>query len=728
MATSITPSDSSDNSNKKLFEEMIGLLEKNVKASEKSSKNLDKVEKILRDNKKESDRRKKEITTANKIAESSGIQTFNNETKKLPPPTSRLPIPREKAESANWEVIDDKEPVGARGKSALPGPGGGGGGIPALPGPPGASGSNRGRMMGGLGGAVAARAPIAIGAMAADTALGMMGVGDNKVTGYMEAQDEENWKKMSFLQKARSGFARGVEKVGGIIGMDNVSKEARYQRIQNESGYFKRKEEEGAQEGVDAEVSKPQMGKGLAQVLDEQDAERKKKQKEASEVGPSRVTKENYQAAQNQAADYKSAGETMATAGYSKAPSSSSSSVTSRKTYQEIYEEELKLQKGFGTEEQQKSRAAQTARLRYRAQQENEGYQQSQVSQVSSAKPGAKEMQPDDFEQAQQAQAAREAVGRGLRQRTRSKPPTTSEPTIFDKIQSKISNVKNEIGFAYNRGTGETPGEQELDKKMEEIVSAREKEGNPLERFGEEYEDIRKKLRKEIEAKDPKAFMQAEQKIGSQSQLSKSSKQNEDGYSNQTEFNRSVTSSKSLFGSEFLGGLFTKKGLSKEFSIGNSSQSTEKNGELSNVMSDVTARRESGGFFGRDKYKVTLDGEDIDVDKQYYGQIKSLLDAGKPKEAASMARYIRDQKPSDTLKSPEETVTPMSQGASSLPEVLTGLSSENRDLSRESSSGQVQPIIVNNNNSTSSQSFVPIQAQPRLQSSFNRYQERTASY
>ena len=43
---------------------------------------------------------------------------------------------------------------------------------------------------------------------------------------------------MNIFQKAESGLARGVEKVGSFIGLDNISREAQAKRIKTESEYL----------------------------------------------------------------------------------------------------------------------------------------------------------------------------------------------------------------------------------------------------------------------------------------------------------------------------------------------------------------------------------------------------------------------------------------------------------------------------------------------------------
>lgn len=53
-------------------------------------------------------------------------------------------------------------------------------------------------------------------------------------------QDDSNWEKMSTLEKIQSGAARGIEKVGGFIGLDNMANEAKSQRIASETAYLEK--------------------------------------------------------------------------------------------------------------------------------------------------------------------------------------------------------------------------------------------------------------------------------------------------------------------------------------------------------------------------------------------------------------------------------------------------------------------------------------------------------
>lgn len=88
----------------------------------------------------------------------------------------------------------------------------------------------------------AAPAAIAYGAAnAVDWGAGKLGVGkdaegnDLKID---EAQDTVNWNRMTWWQKAQSGLARGIEKTGSFVGLDNIAREAQASRMKSETEYL----------------------------------------------------------------------------------------------------------------------------------------------------------------------------------------------------------------------------------------------------------------------------------------------------------------------------------------------------------------------------------------------------------------------------------------------------------------------------------------------------------
>jgi len=90
------------------------------------------------------------------------------------------------------------------------------------------------------GGALARMAKVAIGLLAvanvADYAAGKFGVGGKAID---QSQDDTNWSKMNWWQKAESGTARGIESVGGFIGLSNMANEAQAKRIAAETEYLR---------------------------------------------------------------------------------------------------------------------------------------------------------------------------------------------------------------------------------------------------------------------------------------------------------------------------------------------------------------------------------------------------------------------------------------------------------------------------------------------------------
>lgn len=60
-------------------------------------------------------------------------------------------------------------------------------------------------------------------------------IGKQEITKEQLDTDAANWDKMSSGEKIISGAARGIEKIGSLVGLDNISKEAQSTRIEKES-------------------------------------------------------------------------------------------------------------------------------------------------------------------------------------------------------------------------------------------------------------------------------------------------------------------------------------------------------------------------------------------------------------------------------------------------------------------------------------------------------------
>jgi hypothetical protein len=76
--------------------------------------------------------------------------------------------------------------------------------------------------------------------MGVDSLLGVAGVGKDVTVD--EEKDNKNWERASFTEKLQSAPARGVEKVAGFLGLDNLQKEAKSSRIKSETDYLDKKE------------------------------------------------------------------------------------------------------------------------------------------------------------------------------------------------------------------------------------------------------------------------------------------------------------------------------------------------------------------------------------------------------------------------------------------------------------------------------------------------------
>lgn len=91
-------------------------------------------------------------------------------------------------------------------------------------------------------GLIAKAAVIAAGGgFLVDGLLGKAGVGKDENGNDIvidERRDASNWSRMNWWEKTQSGIARGIEKAGSLLFMDNMVREARSKRIENESKYL----------------------------------------------------------------------------------------------------------------------------------------------------------------------------------------------------------------------------------------------------------------------------------------------------------------------------------------------------------------------------------------------------------------------------------------------------------------------------------------------------------
>lgn len=239
--------------------------------------------------------------------------------------------------------------------------------------------------------------------------------------------------------------------------------------------------------------------------------------------------------------------------------------------------------------------------------------------------------------------------------------------SIGDKISGFIGGVKD----SYNRGTGGTEAFQNIDQEVNKralVAGVIDANGNVTD--VEKYGAIREQVKNEIMAANPTANRLADQKVSSTSEVVTKETSNGGVTTSTVEQNQGITSKKTLFGSEFLGSLVSKKGLETGSFTGTGSKETTVSSlgapdKVSTNYQNIIGKRVSGGLFGSDTYKISDDsGEETTVSKSQYNKIQELVEAGKTSEAAKELQGIRDRSKElagmTPSMSPEETTTPMS--------------------------------------------------------------------
>ena len=115
------------------------------------------------------------------------------------------------------------------------------------------------------------RVPTLIGAGVADYGLGMLGVGKDSSGKDLVPdtfQDDINWNRMGTGQKIMSSIPRGIESLGNLIGLGNISTQAKAERIKNETQMMN---PQFASENTSAKLNGVQPGTGDAGVRALQD-------------------------------------------------------------------------------------------------------------------------------------------------------------------------------------------------------------------------------------------------------------------------------------------------------------------------------------------------------------------------------------------------------------------------------------------------------------------------
>lgn len=313
-------------------------------------------------------------------------------------------------------------------------------------------------------------------------------------------------------------------------------------------------------------------------------------------------------------------------------------------------------------------------------------------------------------------------------------------------ISDWFSNKKAEIKDTYNRGTGGTLAFQNKDQE----INKRAKEAGIIDKDGnitdyDKYNKISKQVTDEIKTADPSANKLATQAVSAKEELTQKEISQGGVTTSTTEMKGGTVAEKSVLGSTTLGSLFSAKGLEVGGFLGSSEKSRVTTGKVEGrdissqeqKTGSILGRRiASGSLFKSDTYKVAgASGEEMDVSKSDYFKIQKLAKEGKTEEAEKLMANIKmsrevSKEVEAGIKSPEESLTPVSPGAKGLSVVKDSI--ENKDLNREVSSKptNVTPIVSNNVTTTNTTKYVPVKAEPRTNSSssLSRYLDRIAVY
>lgn len=281
----------------------------------------------------------------------------------------------------------------------------------------------------------------------------------------------------------------------------------------------------------------------------------------------------------------------------------------------------------------------------------------------------------------------------------------------------------------------------------------------------------------------------SEQKISTASSLNDQSEQLGNKYDlSKSNYQSGTTAQKSLFGSSMLGSLFSKEGQTTGQFISDSSKQERLIGNAAELglgsdvnvdyekrsFSDLFGERiSSGSIFKRDQYKVTDNqtGQELNLSKDEYNKIQSLVEEGKAEEAQKLFDEINAREAAYVPEigiMPEEQMgglpTPkakqpkaLAQPKGPIPEVVgkidqliaaspvpgfeaarkvadvSNFSLDNAGIREEmaASRGSIQPVVSNNIQTNNQTTYIPIKADPRPPhrgSALDRYNERIAAF
>ena len=319
--------------------------------------------------------------------------------------------------------------------------------------------------------------------------------------------------------------------------------------------------------------------------------------------------------------------------------------------------------------------------------------------------------------------------------------------TVGAAVSSKVDYIKDQ----YNRDLGASVADKQLDDEVERRAKAA-----GVERFSNEYNKINDQVRKEMVAKDPRAFESSETMVTTDTSLNDLDQTDKSGTLEKRDMQGGITAQKSLFGSTFLGSLFSKKGQTTGQFSSDQNKDERFTGDAaalglgSDLGVDYEKRKSSsllgerissGSLFKRDKYKVTdtESGQKLNMSKSEYNKMQALVKEGKAEEAKKLFDEVNAREaayvPEPGVSPYENMGQPPVQAAkpSTASAQVAATTIENQTMRDEAATGakSTQPVVVSNVNNNSQNNFIPIKGEPRpgsRGSALDRYSDRVAAY
>lgn len=243
------------------------------------------------------------------------------------------------------------------------------------------------------------------------------------------------------------------------------------------------------------------------------------------------------------------------------------------------------------------------------------------------------------------------------------------------KAINAVGNFISGAKDTFSRGTSGTQAFQNIDEetaKRAKAAGAVDEAGNIVD--AEKYKKISEEVKGEVLAADKSANRLSDVSVSSNSEVKDTQTVDSEGRTSTTStFNKGIVSEKSVLGSTKLGALFSAKGLKTGSFVTEGSASQEGPEGSTYKSSTLLGERTSGGLLGKDTFTVTKeDGQKVNVGKADYARIQDLAKEGKADEANKALADIETKQAKEkeasvyTPTSPEETVTPMGEGATGL--------------------------------------------------------------